>query len=120
MMADELGSGFDQIDIVDVNDPGALSFVNISPQNFGEIVAASKKLAAETGWVVATPAGPLVLGFKQVKSILRDPDWISVLSGVSMLEEMDSLSTDFNEFISRSQLSVPEAPSSFKDRKSVV
>ncbi|MFO4631083.1 MAG: cytochrome P450 [Actinomycetota bacterium] len=120
MMADELGSAFDQIDIVDVNDPGALSFVNIAPQNFGEIVAASKKLAAETGWVVATPAGPLVLGFKQVKSILRDPDWISVLSGVSMLEEMDSLSTDFNEFISRSQLSVPEAPSSFKIRPNVL
>ena len=48
-MADEIGSAFDQIDVVDVNDPGALSFVNISPQNFGEIVAASKKLAAEAG-----------------------------------------------------------------------
>ena len=69
---------------------------------------------------MATPAGPLVLGFKQVKSILRDPNWISVLSGVSMLEEMDSLSTDFNEFVSRSQLSVPEAPSSFKIRPNVL
>ena len=63
-----------------VTDPGAVPYVDLQPENFTQIVSSSKRLAESPDWVVQTPAGLLVHGYKQVRSILRDQRWISVLS----------------------------------------
>ena len=71
-------------DAVNVSDPGAIPYIEFSANNFGEILSLTESMT-EQSWVVSTPAGPLVVGYKQIKSILRNPDWISLLSTFSAL-----------------------------------
>ena len=58
--------------VVDVSAPGAIPYVELSATNFGEILSLTESITSQ-GWVVTTPAGPMVLGYKQIKSILRNP-----------------------------------------------
>ncbi|MAR80340.1 MAG: hypothetical protein CL427_02625, partial [Acidimicrobiaceae bacterium] len=69
----------ESINLIDITEPGSIPYVDIPTSNFGEILAASQDVAKK-GWVVMTPAGPLVIGYKQIKNILRNPEWISLLS----------------------------------------
>ena len=85
-------------EVVNINDPGSVPYVDISVNNFGEILSTTQSIT-EQGWVVLTPAGPLVVGYKQIKNILRNPEWISLLSSVSMLDQMESGSADQNKIL---------------------
>ena len=76
--------------VVDVSSPGAVPYVELSATNFGEILSLTESMTNQ-GWVVTTPAGPMVLGYKQVKSILRNPEWISLLSSFSALDQMENV-----------------------------
>lgn len=51
----------------EVNTPGALPFIDLSPQNFAEVVAESKSISS-LGWIVMSPAGPLVVGLGDRRS----------------------------------------------------
>ena len=75
--------------VVDVSAPGAIPYVELSATNFGEILSLTESITSQ-GWVVTTPAGPMVLGYKQIKSILRNPEWISLLSSFSALDQMEN------------------------------
>ena len=101
-------------ELTDVSAPGSLPFVDIRPSDFGDLIATIRQVAADSGWIVATPAGPMVLGYKQARSILRDPKWFSVLAGVSMLDRMDSVSADLENLLARSQVPIPDVPTSLR------
>jgi ubiquinone biosynthesis protein len=103
----------------EVNTPGALPFIDPSPQNFAEVVAESRNISS-LGWIVMSPAGPLVVGYKQIKSILRDPDWISLLAGFSILDGIDSVSNNLNTLLLQAQKIIPEVPSTVKLRPNVL
>ena len=106
--------------VTDASAPGSLPFVDIRPSDFGDLVSVTRQVATECGWIVATPAGPMVLGYKQARSILRDPNWYSVLAGISMLDRMDSISTDLENLLARARVSIPEAPTNLKIRPNVL
>ena len=107
-------------ELTDVSAPGSLPFVDIRPSDFGDLIATIRQVAADSGWIVATPAGPMVLGYKQARSILRDPKWFSVLAGVSMLDRMDSVSADLENLLARSQVPIPDVPTSVRMRPNVL
>ena len=74
-MADEIGSAFDQIDVVDVHDPGALSFVNIFNNKYLNIN--SSKAFKKLKWKSRLPISKSVLlttnwynGFKKRENLL--------------------------------------------------
>ena len=94
--------------VTDASVPGSLPFVDIRPNDFGELISTTRQVATECGWIVATPAGPMVFGYKQARSILRDPNWYSVLAGISMLDRMDSISTDLENLLARPGCQSPE------------
>ena len=106
--------------LTDASAPGSLPFVDIRPSDFGDLIAATRQVAADSGWIVATPAGPMVLGYKQARSILRDPNWFSVLAGISMLDRMESVSADLETLLARAQVSIPEVPTSLRMRPNVL
>ena len=106
--------------VTDASAPGSLPFVDIRPSDFGDLVSVTRQVATECGWIVATPAGPMVLGYKQARSILRDPNWYSVLAGISMLDHMDSISTYLENLLARARVSIPEAPTNLKIRPNVL
>ena len=106
--------------LTDASTPGSLPFVDIRPSDFGDLIAATRQVAKDSGWIVATPAGPMVLGYKQAKSILRDPNWFSVLAGISMLDRMESVSADLENLLARSQVSIPDVPTSLRIRPNVL
>ena len=106
-------------DVINVNDPGAVPYVELSAENFGEILSLTESMT-DQGWVVTTPAGPLVLGYKQIKSILRNPEWISLLSSFSALDQMESGVTDLNVMLEQAQRIVPEIPSTVSMRPNVL
>ncbi|MFL2993233.1 MAG: cytochrome P450 [Acidimicrobiales bacterium] len=106
-------------EVVNINDPGSVPYVDISVNNFGEILSTTQSIT-EQGWVVLTPAGPLVVGYKQIKNILRNPEWISLLSSVSMLDQMESGSADLNKILEQAQRVIPEVPSSVQFRPNVL
>ena len=86
--------------LINISEPGSIPYVDIPTSNFGEILAASQDVAKK-GWVVMTPAGPLVVGYKQIKSILRNPEWISLLSSFSMLDQMQEGGPDLNKMLEK-------------------
>ena len=105
--------------IVSINDPGAVPYVDVSVKNFGEVLATTQNIT-EQGWVVMTPAGPLVVGYSQIKRILRNPEWISLLSSVSMLDQMETSTTDINKILEQAQRVIPEIPASVNFRPNVL
>ncbi|MBG01535.1 MAG: hypothetical protein CL470_04615 [Acidimicrobiaceae bacterium] len=109
----------DSIDLIDITDPGSIPYVDISTSNFGEILTASQNVAKK-GWVVMTPAGPLVIGYKQIKTILRNPEWISLLSSFSMLDQMEERGPDLNKMLEQAQRIIPEVPSTVQMRPNVL
>ena len=125
MTDSNLGIDSDTIErnnLVVVTDPGAVPYVDLQPENFTQIVSSSKRLAESPDWVVQTPAGLLVHGYKQVRSILRDQKWISVLSGISMLDSLESTASDLNVLFERARRSIPgvEIPTNFNIRPNVL
>lgn len=68
---------------INVFDPGAVPFVDLSIGNFGDIISGARSLGANGSWVVRTPMGLLVHGYEQVRAVLRDQAWISVLAGAA-------------------------------------
>ncbi|MDG2428944.1 MAG: cytochrome P450 [Acidimicrobiales bacterium] len=106
--------------LINVSDPGALPFVDIQPTDFGDLIATTRRITSEHGWIVSSPAGPVVLGYPQARQILRDPEWFSVLAGVSMLDRMDSIAGDLDSLLARAQKSFPEAPTTLKMRPNVL
>ena len=109
----------DSMDLIDITEPGSIPYVDIPTSNFGEILAASQDVS-EKGWVVMTPAGPLVIGYKQIKKILRNPEWISLLSSFSMLDQMQEGGPDLNKMLEQAQKIIPEVPSSVQMRPNVL
>lgn len=107
-------------ELIDASASGSLPFVDLQPNDFGDLVAATQKISNDCGWIVSTPTGPAVIGFKQAKAILREPKWFSILSGVSMLDRMDSLAGDLEGLLARAQKAIPEAPKSLKMRPNVL
>ena len=105
--------------LINISEPGSIPYVDIPTSNFGEILAASQDVAKK-GWVVMTPAGPLVVGYKQIKSILRNPAWISLLSSFSMLDQMQEGGPDLNKMLEQAQKIVPEVPSTVRMRPNVL
>ena len=105
--------------LINISEPGSIPYVDIPTSNFGEILAASQDVAKK-GWVVMTPAGPLVVGYKQIKSILRNPEWISLLSSFSMLDQMQEGGPDLNKMLEQAQKIVPEVPSTVRMRPNVL
>ena len=73
-------------EFLDVTAPGSLPFIDFEISEFDELVAATEQLQGLGHSVVRTPAGPLVIGYDHTREILRDPDWITVLSGMSALQ----------------------------------
>ena len=106
-------------DAVNVSDPGAIPYIEFSANNFGEILSLTESMT-EQSWVVSTPAGPLVVGYKQIKSILRNPDWISLLSSFSALEQTENGISDLNVMLEQAQRIVPEIPSTVRMRPNVL
>jgi len=107
------------MDLIDITEPGSIPYVDIPTSNFGEILAASQDVS-EKGWIVMTPAGPLVIGYKQIKSILRNPEWISLLSSFSMLDQMQEGGPDLNKMLEQAQKIIPEVPSTVQMRPNVL
>jgi len=105
--------------IMDVSAPGAVPYVELAATNFGEILSLTESMTNQ-GWVVTTPAGPMVLGYKQVKSILRNPEWISLLSSFSALDQMENGISDLNVMLEQAQRIVPEIPSTVRMRPNVL
>ena len=62
----------------------------------------------------------VVLGYKQVKSILRNPEWISLLSSFSALDQMENGISDLNVMLEQAQRIVPEIPSTVRMRPNVL
>ncbi|GIS39465.1 MAG: hypothetical protein Ct9H90mP11_07850 [Acidimicrobiales bacterium] len=62
----------------------------------------------------------MVLGYKQIKSILRNPEWISLLSSFSALDQMENGISDLNVMLEQAQRIVPEIPSTVRMRPNVL
>ncbi|MDP6901348.1 MAG: cytochrome P450 [Acidimicrobiales bacterium] len=95
--------------LIDVTAPGSLPFVDFAISDFSELVAATQQLQASNHWVVRTPAGPLVVGYEQTREILRDPAWITVLSGVGALQAEGQNEIDFETLVNRARDMLPGA-----------
>ncbi|HAF68984.1 MAG TPA: hypothetical protein DCX77_08245 [Acidimicrobiaceae bacterium] len=95
--------------LVDVTAPGSLPFVDFAISDFTELVAATEQLQGSEHWAVRTPAGPLVVGYEQTRQILRDPAWITVLSGVSALQAEGHNDIDFEALVSKARDMLPGA-----------
>ena len=116
------GNHSDVNNAVSVTDPGSVPYMDLRPENFSQIVSSSKQLAESSDWIVQTPAGLFVHGYKQVRSILRDQRWISVLSGISMLDSLESTASDLNILFERARRSITdvEVSSNFNIRPNVL
>ena len=90
-----------------IDDPGAVPFTDIAIGEFSDLVAMSQELSRTCDWVVRTPYGLFVHGYDQARAILRDPAWISMLAGVSMLESRDTTSLDFASLMARALQGAP-------------
>ena len=95
--------------LVDVTAPGSLPFVDFAISDFTELVAATEQLQGSEHWALRTPAGPLVVGYEQTRQILRDPAWITVLSGVSALQAEGHNDIDFEALVSKARDMLPGA-----------
>lgn len=91
-----------------VDDVGAVPFADLAIGDFAGLVEMSRDLARTQEWVVRTPFGLFVHGYDQVRAILRDPQWISVLAGVSMLDEMGDAAVDVGALLARAQRNAAE------------
>ena len=98
-----------QRELVDTTAPGSLPFVDFAISDFAELVAATHQLQMTGRWVVRTPAGPLVFGYDQTREILRDPAWITVLSGVNSLQSEDRDDINFESLIDHAREMLPGA-----------
>ena len=83
-----------------------MPFADFAIGDFSDIVAVSRELNRTGDWVVRTPFGLLVHGYPQVRAILRDPRWISVLAAVSMLDR-DDAAMRLSDLMARAQIPVP-------------
>ena len=113
------GNSVSGTDVIDISAPGAVPYVELSATSFGEILSLTESMT-EQGWVVTTPAGPMVVGYKQIKSILRNPEWISLLSSFSALDQMENGISDLNIMLEQAQRIVPEIPSTVRMRPNVL
>ena len=96
-------------ELVDTTAPGSLPFVDFAISDFSELVAATQQLQASGHWAVRTPTGPLVVGNEQTREILRDPSWITVLSGVSSLQTEAGDAVNFERLLDRARDMLPVA-----------
>ena len=96
-------------ELVDTTAPGSLPFVDFGISDFSELVVATQQLEASGHWAVRTPAGPLVVGYEQTREILRDPSWITVLSGVSALQAEGGDAVNFERLLDRARDMLPVA-----------
>ena len=122
MTKSNFGTHSDLNNAVSITDPGSVPYVDLRPENFSQIISSSKQLSEGSDWIVQTPAGLFVHGYKQVRSILRDQRWISVLSGISMLDSLDSTASDLNVLFERARRSITdiEIPANFNIRPNVL
>ena len=95
-------------DFLDVTAPGSLPFIDFDISEFDELVAATEQLQGLGHSVVRTPAGPLVIGYDPTREILRDPDWITVLSGMSALQAQSRNDIDFEALMSTARDMLPD------------
>ena len=90
-----------------VDDEGAVPFADFAIGDFSDLVAMSRELSRTGDWVVRTPFGLLVHGYPQVRAILRDPQWISVLAAVSMLDRDGESTMRLSDLMARTQARTP-------------
>ncbi|WP_419945355.1 cytochrome P450 [Candidatus Poriferisodalis sp.] len=90
-----------------VDDTGAAPFADFAIGEFADLVTMGRELGRTGNWVVRTPFGLFVHGYDQARSILRNPAWISMLSGVAMLDSRDATSLDFTSFMTRALQDAP-------------
>ena len=95
-------------EFLDVTAPGSLPFIDFEISEFDELVAATEQLQGLGHSVVRTPAGPLVIGYDHTREILRDPDWITVLSGMSALQAQSRDDIDFEALMSTARDMLPD------------
>ena len=95
--------------------PGAIPYVELSATNFGEILSLTESITRSKVAGCYYTAGPMVLGYKQIKSILRNPEWISLLSSFSALNQMENGISDLNMMLEQAQRIVPEIPSTVRN-----
>ena len=93
---------------IDITSPGSLPFVDFEITDFDELVSATERLQVLDEWVVRTPAGPLVVGYEQTREILRNPAWITVLSGLSALQSEQRDDFDVETLVTKAQEMLPE------------
>ena len=86
-----------------VDQAGAIPFADLAFGDFADLVAMSRDLSRTGDWVVRTPFGLFVHGYSQARTILRDPNWISVLAGVSMLDGMEDRPVDVSALLALAQ-----------------
>ena len=94
-------------DLIDVNAPGSLPFVDFEISDFADLIRATQALQDSGHWAVRTPAGPLIVGYEQSRQILRDPSWITVLSGLDSLQSQTPSEIDLNALVDRAQELLP-------------
>lgn len=84
-----------------------MPFADFAIGDFSDLVAMSRELSRTGDWVVRTPFGLLVHGYPQVRAILRDPQWISVLAAVSMLDRDGESTMRLSDLMARTQARTP-------------
>ena len=105
---------------LDVTAPGALPFIDFEISEFDELVAATEQIQSLGHSVVRTPAGPLVIGYDDTREILRDPNWITVLSGMNTLQDKSRTDLDFETLLSKAREMLPEVDSQVEMRPNLL
>lgn len=93
-----------------ITDEGSVPFVDFAIGSFADLVTMSRQLARTGDWIVRTPFGLFVHSYDQARSILRNPEWISMLAGVAMLDSGAVASVDFSSYMARARLNAPAPP----------
>ena len=69
---------------------------------------------------VRTPAGPLIVGYEQTREILRDPAWITVLSGVDSFQSRAANNASLETLVDRAAELLPGSGQQFQMRPNLL
>lgn len=106
--------------IIDVNAPGSLPFVDFEISEFSELIQATESLHESGHWAVRTPAGPLIVGYDQTREILRDSSWITVLSGLNTFQTEATMDLDLEVLVERARELLPGSSQQLQMRPNVL
>ena len=115
-----MGSTKDTADLVDVSAPGSLPFVDFDISDFAGLIQATEALDMSRHPAVRTPAGPLIVGYEQTREILRDPAWITVLSGVDSFQSRAANNASLETLVDRAAELLPGSGQQFQMRPNLL